>query len=248
MLRLNASRTAAYASKIRSSSDSPFSKRCLYSAVFPRSSSSVRLSKSGSSVPMYAACSARRLRRRPSPMRRTRSNLPNEVVDTGLGYRLPSTKSPPQEVTGSLPVVHRILTATSVASSLVDVASLEQIPLFAGLTLDQRESVARACDEVEIAAGTTLVREGDFGYAAFAIRSGNADVFVEGAVVRSLGPGDMFGELAVLSRGRRAATVGLTTPLPVFAVLSGDVWRLERASPGISDALRATIAERLGTR
>ena len=113
----------------------------------------------------------------------------------------------------------------------MDAAQLESIPLFAGLTLDQRETVARACEEVEIDAGATLVREGDFGFAAYAIRT--------------LGSGDMFGEIAILSGGRRTATVVATTPMKVVTVLNRDMWRLERESPEIAAALRATIDERL---
>ena len=127
----------------------------------------------------------------------------------------------------------------------MNAAALEEIPLFAQLTLDQRESVARACEEVEIDAGATLVREGDFGYAAFAIREGTADVSVDGTTVRSLGPGDVFGEIAVLSSGRRTATVVATTRMRVVTVLNRDMWRLEREAPDVADALRAVIAERL---
>ena len=50
------------------------------------------------------------------------------------------------------------------------------------------------------------MQEGDFGYGMFAITSGTADVIIDGAVVRTLGPGDIFGEIAVLSGGRRTAT------------------------------------------
>lgn len=128
----------------------------------------------------------------------------------------------------------------------MDAADLEEIPLFAQLTLDQRESVAQACAEVEIDAGSTLVREGDFGYAAFAIREGTAEVSVDGAPVRTLGPGDVFGEIAVLSGGRRTATVVASTPMRVVTVLNRDMWRLEREAPDVADALRAVIAERLG--
>ena len=95
----------------------------------------------------------------------------------------------------------------------MDPAALDEIPLFAALTLDQREAVARACEEAAIDEGATLVREGDFGYAAFAIREGTADVLVDEAVVRTLGPGDMFGEIAILSGGRRTATVVATSPM-----------------------------------
>ena len=129
----------------------------------------------------------------------------------------------------------------------MDAARLDAIPLFAGLTLDQRASVAGACDELSVEAGSTLVQEGDFGYGMFAITSGTADVIIEGAVVRTLGPGDMFGEIAVLSGGRRTATVIAATTMTLITVLNRDMWRLERESPEIATALRATIAERLGT-
>jgi CRP-like cAMP-binding protein len=129
----------------------------------------------------------------------------------------------------------------------VDAARLDAIPLFEGLTLDQRASVAGACDELSVEAGSTLVQEGDFGFGMFAITSGTAGVVIEGAVVRTLGPGDMFGEIAVLSGGRRTATVIAGTDMTLITVLNRDMWRLERESPEIANALRATIAERLGT-
>jgi len=128
----------------------------------------------------------------------------------------------------------------------VDAARLETIPLFAGLTLDQRSTVAEACAELTVDAGTSLVREGDFGHGAFAIVSGTADVVHDDAVLRSLGPGDMFGEIAVLSGGRRTASVVATTDMTLISVLNRDLWRIERDCPEIADALRVTIAERLG--
>ena len=129
----------------------------------------------------------------------------------------------------------------------MDAARLDAIPLFEELTLDQRASVAGACDELSVEAGSTLVQEGDFGFGMFAITSGTADVAIEGAVVRTLGPGDMFGEIAVLSGGRRTATVIAATDMTLITVMNRDMWRLERESPEIATALRATIAERLGT-
>ena len=128
----------------------------------------------------------------------------------------------------------------------MDAARLETIPLFAGLTLDQRSTVAEACAELTVDAGTSLVREGDFGHGAFAIVSGTADVVHDDVVLRSLGPGDMFGEIAVLSGGRRTASVVATTDMTLISVLNRDLWRIERDCPEIADALRVTIAERLG--
>ena len=129
----------------------------------------------------------------------------------------------------------------------MDESQLDGIPLFAGLTLDQRASVASMCEQLDVEAGATLVKEGDFGFAAFAITSGTADVVHDGAVVRTLGQGDVFGEIAVLSGGRRTATVVATSPMTLITVLNRDMWRLEREHPDVAAALRATISERLGT-
>jgi CRP-like cAMP-binding protein len=130
----------------------------------------------------------------------------------------------------------------------MDAAQLDAIPLFAGLTVDQRASIASACEELEVEEGSTLVKEGDFGFAAFAITSGTADVLQDGAVVRTLGPGDVLGEIAVLSGGRRTATVVATSPVTVVTVLNRDMWRLERELPEVAAALRTTISERLSPR
>ena len=127
----------------------------------------------------------------------------------------------------------------------MEAAHLESIPLFAGLTLDQRATVAQACEEITVASGTTLVEEGDFGHGAFAITDGSAQVVHDGEVLRTLGPGDMFGEIAVLSGGRRTATVVATSDMTLVTLLNREMWRIERECPEIADALRATIAERL---
>ena len=129
----------------------------------------------------------------------------------------------------------------------MDAAELVAIPLFASMTLDQRASIAHVCEELEVEDGATLVEEGDFGFAAFAITSGTADVVHDGTVLRSLGPGDVFGEVAVLSGGRRTATVVATSQMKLVTVLNRDMWRLEREHPDVAAALRATIDKRLGT-
>jgi len=128
----------------------------------------------------------------------------------------------------------------------MDAAQLDTIPLFAALTVDQRASVASACDELEVGDGTVLVREGDFGHAVFAITSGTADVVHEGAVINTLGPGDYFGEVAVMSGGRRSASVIATSPLMLVTIFNREIWRLEREAPEVAATLRATISARVG--
>jgi CRP-like cAMP-binding protein len=128
----------------------------------------------------------------------------------------------------------------------VDSTRLAAIPLFAELTLDERECVAEVCEQLEIEEGATLLSEGDFGYAMFAITDGTAEVIQDGNVLRTLGPGDVFGEIAVLSGGRRTAPVVAKTPMEVITVFNRDLWRLERDVPEVAAALRTTIAARVG--
>jgi len=121
--------------------------------------------------------------------------------------------------------------------------SLASIPLFGSLEEKERERLAAACSEIELEAGTTLVHEGDFGYAMYGIVAGSAEVSQNGEVIRTLGPGDVFGEVAVLASGRRTATVKATSPIRLVAVMNRDVWRLERDHPDTGAALRQTIED-----
>jgi len=126
-------------------------------------------------------------------------------------------------------------------------ARLSAIPVFAALTEEERAAVAEVAYEVEAAAGERIAEQGDFGYALYAIESGTASVSIEGSAVRTLGPGDVFGEIAVLSSGRRTASVEAVTPLRMIALFKRDVWALERNVPSAAEHLRALIAERRDT-
>lgn len=128
----------------------------------------------------------------------------------------------------------------------MDPARLAQIPLFSELRPDHLERVAEACSEVDVEEGTTLLREGDFGYSLFAITSGTADVLHDGTVLRKLTPGDVFGEIAALSGGRRTATVVATSRLGLVTVFNRDLWKLEHNAPEVIAALQETITKRLG--
>ncbi len=125
----------------------------------------------------------------------------------------------------------------------MDSAVLETIPLFSALEEVRRGELGGVCSELEVDAGTSVVHEGDFGYAMFAIVSGTADVVQDGAVIRSLSIGDVFGEIAVLSGGRRTASVVARTPMRLLAVMNRDLWRLEQETPDVAASLRATIAD-----
>ena len=126
----------------------------------------------------------------------------------------------------------------------MDADRLAAISLFADLSSDDRERIAAKASEKVAAIGDVLASQGDFGYALYAIESGTAEVSVDGRLLRVLGPGDVFGEIAVLASGRRTASVVATSPLQLIALFNRDVWALEREAPGAAERLRALIAER----
>jgi CRP-like cAMP-binding protein len=125
----------------------------------------------------------------------------------------------------------------------VNDATLARIPLFAGLDAERRDALASVCEEIQVEPGTVLTKEGDFGFAMFAIVEGSADVLQGGQIIRALGAGSVFGEIAILSGGRRTATVVATAPTKLITVLNRDVWRLENDSPDVGASLRAAIAD-----
>jgi CPA1 family monovalent cation:H+ antiporter len=127
----------------------------------------------------------------------------------------------------------------------VDRSRLEAFPILSGLGTDDLDAIASVASEIEVEAGRALTSEGDFGHALFAIEQGSAEVSRDGEVIRALGPGDIFGEVAVLASGRRTADVVSTTPMSLIAIFKRDVWALERRSPEAAERLRGLVAERL---
>ena len=126
----------------------------------------------------------------------------------------------------------------------METARLAAIPLFGTWRAPiSRRSLPRP-RRSRPAAGERVVSEGDFGHALYAIESGTADVSANGAPVASLGPGDVFGEIAVLASGRRTASVVATSPMRLIALFKPAVWALDRKAPETAARLRALIAER----
>jgi CRP/FNR family cyclic AMP-dependent transcriptional regulator len=127
---------------------------------------------------------------------------------------------------------------------VVETSRLGAIPLFAGLESEDLAAIADTGSEVHADVGEELATEGEFCYALYAIESGTAEVTANGAGVRSLGPGDVFGEIGVLASGVRTASVVATSPMQLIAFFKRDVWALEQRAPAVVERLRALIAER----
>src|SRR5215210_571071 len=126
----------------------------------------------------------------------------------------------------------------------MDPARLQKIPVFAGLSDDELRHVAQLAAEVSVEAGKELVREGDYAYDVLAIEEGTARVERDGRVVAELGPGDVVGEMGVLERSQRNATVVSTSPMLLVTLTTWDIRRLGKAAPEAVEHLRKLVEER----
>jgi CRP/FNR family transcriptional regulator, cyclic AMP receptor protein len=126
----------------------------------------------------------------------------------------------------------------------MDPARLKKIPVFADLSDEERDHIAALAAEVSVPEGKELVREGDYSYDVLAIEEGTASVDRHGDHLADLGPGDVFGEMGVLRREQRNATVVATSPMLLVTLTSWDVRRLRKTAPNAVDHLREVVAQR----
>jgi CRP-like cAMP-binding protein len=122
---------------------------------------------------------------------------------------------------------------------------LSAVPLFSALSKKDLQKVARASDEVAIDKGREVVQEGTSGHEAFVILEGTATVERKGKKVTDLGPGDYFGELALLDGGPRTATVIARTPMTVLVLGQREFSGVLDSVPGLAHKLLAALATRI---
>ena len=128
----------------------------------------------------------------------------------------------------------------------MDVAHLDGVPLFAGLSKKQRQRVAQHADEVAVAAGKELVHADGLAWEFFVIRSGEVAVRQGAETIRTLGPGDFFGEIGVMEGpgARRTASVVTTSATTAVVMSSHDLRMIADEIPQVAAGLRSAIAER----
>jgi CRP-like cAMP-binding protein len=126
--------------------------------------------------------------------------------------------------------------------------ALGRTPLFGSLPQQELVKLAKVTEDLEVGAGKVLAREGDIGQEFFVIVDGEVDVTKDGQQVRRLGPGDFFGEVALIwDSARRTATVTALTPLRFF-VLTRQAFRgLVGRSPEIERCVLEALEERVGS-
>jgi CRP/FNR family transcriptional regulator, cyclic AMP receptor protein len=126
----------------------------------------------------------------------------------------------------------------------LDATRLKSIPLFEEVGDEELAQIAPFSQEVLVDEGKLLVREGDFSYEFMAIEEGQAEVTRGGGHVADLGPGDFFGEIGLLEKTLRTATVTAKTPMRLITLTGWDLRRVERTAPQAIERVRSVLEER----
>ena len=127
----------------------------------------------------------------------------------------------------------------------MDVKQLEGVRLFAGLSKGELERVARGADQVDVPTGFELATEGRFAHEFFVIETGTAEVVQGGERIAELGPGDFFGEIALLETERRTASVVASSAMALIVMHQRDFRQMEQELPAVADRIHSAIRARL---
>jgi CRP/FNR family cyclic AMP-dependent transcriptional regulator len=128
----------------------------------------------------------------------------------------------------------------------VDVSQLKSIPLFQDVPDEALRKVATFAELESHPEGAAVVREGGYANDFFAIEDGTAKVEREGQHLADLGPGDVFGEQALLEGEQRSASVLATSPLRVIKIAHWELDKMKRDMPEAVDELNRQVEARKG--
>ena len=126
----------------------------------------------------------------------------------------------------------------------MDEDRLKATPLFEGLNRKERQALAPRADEVDLAEGRAIVREGEWAYEFFAIESGTAEVRRGEQLLAELGPGDFFGEMGLVEDTRRNATVIATSPVTVIVMTAQAFRQTARELPDVARKIQSAVEAR----
>ena len=122
---------------------------------------------------------------------------------------------------------------------------IRNVPLFARLSRGELRELAMLADEIDLREGKEMTTQGRPGREFFVLLEGNADVRKNGRKINTLGPGDFFGEIALVSREPRTATVTATSPIRALVITDRSFRRLLEESPQVQTKVMEAMARRL---
>ena len=122
---------------------------------------------------------------------------------------------------------------------------LKNAPLFAECSKSELRALASSADELDLREGTVITREGRAGREFFVLIEGTARVTKNGKTVAQLGPGDWFGEIALLTNSPRTATVTATSAVDVLVITDRSFRRTVETMPSIALKILSSVGDRL---
>ena len=129
----------------------------------------------------------------------------------------------------------------------MDTSRIAAVPLIADLPAAELDELAAAMSGLEVEAGAKVISLDNYGTAIYFIEQGHADVLPDGGqTTQTLGPGDTFGEIALLLTGERTASVVATTPMRLLSLSGQDFERIRTRVPELERSLRRLGVERVG--
>ena len=122
---------------------------------------------------------------------------------------------------------------------------IKRAPLFWNCSKRELQEIAQLADEIDLRKGKEMTRQGERGREFFVLLEGDADVVKDGRSINTLGPGDFFGEIALVSDTPRTATVTATSPVRALVITDRAFRRLMKEQPDIQGKVLAAVAARL---
>ncbi len=126
----------------------------------------------------------------------------------------------------------------------MDESKLRSIALFESLPAEARRAIAMHADEIDVPERTELARQGEFAYEFFVIEDGTAEVLRDGERIAELGAGDFLGEMGIIGKVVRNATVVTTSPARVIVMTEQAFRSMARSNPDLSGRIEAAVDER----
>jgi CRP-like cAMP-binding protein len=131
------------------------------------------------------------------------------------------------------------------SNSKVDL--IKGVPLFSSASKQELGEIASIADEIDLPEGKVLTREGRTGYEFFVLIEGTVEVTRESKRIRTMGPGEFFGEIALVSNVPRTATVTTTSPVRALVISAQGFRSLVDRSPEVALQVLDAVAHRLPT-
>ena len=122
---------------------------------------------------------------------------------------------------------------------------LKKVPLFSKLSQKELDDVAHIADEIDLPAGKEMATEGDRGREFFVLLKGEADVTKGGQKINTMKEGDFFGEIALVTKMPRTASVTATSDVDVLVITEQAFDNLLKKSPQIGRGVAEALAERV---